>query len=153
MTVSKETIYKSVRYISKDGHSDSEQAPSISREREREREREIYFKRNTRKKNASNNKLPQKNKKSLKKTTGEGFTVVEWIILITKLLLIKNYTKTIIEQTKTKPKAALEFKLEKQMVTFSFSPTENFSEEGIWLRAVTSFEASNSFINITYWKQ
>ena len=53
-----------------------------------------------------------------------------------------------IEQTKTKPQETLEIKMNKQMQTFSFSPI-NLSDEGKWLLAVTSFEATNSVFNTT----
>ena len=65
------------------------------------------------------------------------------------LLLIKKHTDTLIEQTKTKPKETLEFKMNKQMQTFSFNPPINLVEEGIWLLAVSSFECANSVFNIT----
>ena len=54
-----------------------------------------------------------------------------------------------IEQTKTKPQETLEFKMNKQMQTFSFSPPINLIEEGKWLLAVSSFECTNSVFNIT----
>ena len=38
------------------------------------------------------------------------------------LLLIKKHTDTLIEQTKSRPQETLEFKKNKQMQTFSFSP-------------------------------
>ena len=38
------------------------------------------------------------------------------------LLLIKKHTDILIEQTKTRPEKALEFKTIKQIQTFSFSP-------------------------------
>ena len=63
------------------------------------------------------------------------------------LLSIKEPTNTFIEQTKTKPQETLEFKMKKQMETFSFSPPINLVEEGKWLLAVTSFEATNSVFN------
>ena len=44
---------------------------------------------------------------------------------------------------------ALEFKMNKQMETFSFSSPINLVEEGNWLLAVTSFEPTNSAFNIT----
>ena len=50
---------------------------------------------------------------------------------------------------KTKPQETLEFKMNKQMETFSFSPPLNLVEEGKWLLALTSFEATNSVFNIT----
>ena len=65
------------------------------------------------------------------------------------LLLIKKHTGTLIEQTKTKPQETLEFKMNKQMQTFSFNPPINLFEEGKWLLAVSSFECTNSVFNIT----
>ena len=65
------------------------------------------------------------------------------------LLLIKKHTDTLIEQTKTKPQETLEFKMNKQMQTFSFNPPINLNEEGKWLLAVSSFECTNSVFNIT----
>ena len=65
------------------------------------------------------------------------------------LLLIKKHTDTLIEQPKTKPQETLEFKMNKQMQTFSFNPPINFIEEGKWLLAVSSFECTNSVFNIT----
>ena len=65
------------------------------------------------------------------------------------LLLIKKHTDTLIEQTKTKPQETLEFKMNKQMQTFSFNPPINLVEEGKWLMAVSSFECKNSVYNIT----
>ena len=65
------------------------------------------------------------------------------------LLLIKKHTDTLIEQTKTKPQETLEFKMNKQMQTFSFNPPINLVEEGKWLLAVSSFECTNSVFIIT----
>ena len=65
------------------------------------------------------------------------------------LLLIKKHTDTLIEQTKTKPQETLEFKMNKQRQTFSFSPPINLIEEGKWLLAVFTFECTNSVFNIT----
>ena len=65
------------------------------------------------------------------------------------LLLIKKHTDTLIQQTKTKPQETLEFKMNKQMQTFSFNPPINLVEEGRWLLAVSSFECTNSVFNIT----
>ena len=65
------------------------------------------------------------------------------------LLLIKKHTDTLIEQTKTKPQETLEFKMIKQMQTFSFNPPINLFEEGKWLLAVSSVECTNSVFNIT----
>ena len=52
------TIDNSVRYVNKHSHMHSEQTPPISRER---------------KKNTSDNKLSENNKKFLKIISGEGF--------------------------------------------------------------------------------
>ena len=65
------------------------------------------------------------------------------------LLLIKKHTDTLIEQTKTKPQETLEFKMNKQMQTFSFNPSINLIEEGKWLIAVSSLECTDSVFNIT----
>ena len=65
------------------------------------------------------------------------------------LLLIKKQTDTLIEQTKTRPQETLEFKMDKQMQTFSFIPPINLIDEDKWLLAVSSFECTNSVFNIT----
>ena len=65
------------------------------------------------------------------------------------LLLIKKHTDTLIEQTKTKAQETLEFKMNKQMQTFSFNPPINLVEEGKWVIAVSSFECTNSVFDIT----
>ena len=65
------------------------------------------------------------------------------------LLLIKKHTDTLIHQTKTRPQETLEFKMDKQMQTFSFNPPINLIEEDKWLLAVSSFECTNSVFNIT----
>ena len=54
-----------------------------------------------------------------------------------------------IEQTKTRPHETLEFKVNKQMQTFSSNPPINLIEEDKWLLGVTSFECTNSVFNIT----
>ena len=64
------------------------------------------------------------------------------------LLLIRTHTDTLIEHTKTKPQETLEFKMNRQMQTFSFNPPINLVEEGIWLLAVSSFECTNSDFEI-----
>ena len=65
------------------------------------------------------------------------------------LLLIRKHTDTLIEQTRTKPQETLEFKMNKQMQTFSFNPPKNLVEEGKWLLALSTFECTNSVFNIT----
>ena len=65
------------------------------------------------------------------------------------LLLIKKHTDTLIEQTKTKPQETLEFRMDKQMQTFSFNPPINLLEEGKWLLGVSLFECTNFVFNIT----
>ena len=67
------------------------------------------------------------------------------------LLLIKKHTDTLIEQTKTKtkPQEILEYKMNKQMETFSFNHPLNLVEEARWLLEVMSFEATNFVFDIT----
>ena len=65
------------------------------------------------------------------------------------LLLIKKQTDTLIKQTRTKPQETLEFKMDKQMQTFSFNLPINLVGEDKWLLAVSSFECTNSVFNIT----
>ena len=65
------------------------------------------------------------------------------------LLLNKNHTDTLIQQTMTKPQETLEFKINKQMQTFSFPPPINLVDEGKWLLAVSSLGCTNSVFNIT----
>ena len=64
------------------------------------------------------------------------------------LLLIKKHTDTLIEQTKTRLQEILEFKMKKQMETFSISSPRILAEEGKWLLGVTSFECTSSVFNI-----
>ena len=52
------------------------------------------------------------------------------------------------QQTKSKPQETLKTDMIIQMETFSFSPPKSLVREGKWLRAVTSFEATNSLFNI-----
>jgi len=49
----------------------------------------------------------------------------------------------------TSPQETLEFEKETQLKVFSFNPSINLVEEGKWLLAITSFEATNSVFNIT----
>ena len=65
------------------------------------------------------------------------------------LLLIKKHTDALIENTKTKPQETLEFKMNKQMQTFSFNLPINLVEQDKWLLAVSSFECTNSVFNTT----
>ena len=65
------------------------------------------------------------------------------------LLLNKKSTDTLIEQTKTKPQETFEFKMKKQMQTFSFNPPIHLVEEGKWLMAVSLFDCTNSVDKIT----
>ena len=64
------------------------------------------------------------------------------------LLLIKNHTDTLIENTRSKPQETLEIKLNKQMQTFSFSPPINLVEGAKWFSGVTSIECTNSVFNV-----
>ena len=52
------------------------------------------------------------------------------------LLLIEKHTDTLIEQTNSRPQETLDFTLNRQMETFSFSPPLNLVEEGKGLMAV-----------------
>ena len=65
------------------------------------------------------------------------------------LLLIKKHTDTLIQQTRRRPQETLDFKMNKQMQTFSFNPPMNLFEEGKWLLGVTFFECTNSVFHIT----
>ena len=65
------------------------------------------------------------------------------------LLLINKRTDTINQQTRTRPRETLDFKMNKQLKTFSISPPLSLLEEGKWMIAVTSFETTNSVLNIT----
>ena len=65
------------------------------------------------------------------------------------LILIEKHTGALIKQTKTTPQKTLQFKLTKEMETFSFSPPINLIEEGKWLLPVTCFEATSSVFFIT----
>ena len=56
---------------------------------------------------------------------------------------------TLTERTRTRLHETLEFKLTKQMVTFSFNPQINLAEEGNWSLAKTSFGTMNSVFNLT----
>ena len=63
------------------------------------------------------------------------------------LLLIKK--NKLIDQTETKPQETLEFKMNRQMQTFSFNPPISLVEEGKWLVGLSSLECANSVFNIT----
>ena len=65
------------------------------------------------------------------------------------LLLNKKHTYTLFDQTKTRRRETLEYKTDKQMETFSFSPPLNLIEEGKWLLAITSLETTNFVFNIS----
>ena len=69
-------------------------------------------------------------------------------MIIELLLLFKKNTDTLLEQTK-KLHGTLEFKMNKQMLTFSFNPQIYLSEGGKCLLPVNSFEVTNSVLNIT----
>ena len=65
------------------------------------------------------------------------------------LPLIKKHTDTLTEQTRTRYRETLEFKMDKQRQIFSFNPSINLFEEGKWLSGVSSFECTNSAFIIT----
>ena len=50
------------------------------------------------------------------------------------LLSIENHRDTLIRQTQTRPQGTLEFVMNRQMQTFSFSSPLNLFEEGKWLK-------------------
>ena len=60
------------------------------------------------------------------------------------LLLTRRHADALTDQTKAKPQETLDSKLNKQMDISSISPPLKLSEEGKWLLAVTSFEATKS---------
>ena len=64
------------------------------------------------------------------------------------LLLLKKHTDSLIEQTKTKTQETLEFKMKKQMETFSFNPPIILVEEGNWLLGVTLSDCTKSVFNV-----
>ena len=63
-------------------------------------------------------------------------------------LLNKKHTDTLIEQTKTKPKETFEFKMNKQMQSFSLSPPVKTFGRKKWLLVVTFFQTTKSVLNI-----
>ena len=65
------------------------------------------------------------------------------------LPLNEKHADTLIQQTKTRPQATLELKMNQQMQTFSFNQSINLFEEGKWLLGVTSLGCTNSVFNIT----
>ena len=65
------------------------------------------------------------------------------------LILIKKHTDTLIKETKTKPQETVEFKMNKQLQTFSFNPPINLVEGGKWFLGLSSLECTISVFNIT----
>ena len=65
------------------------------------------------------------------------------------LLWRKRHPDTLIDQTKNRPQETPDFRLNKQMETFSFNPPINLADDGKWLLAVMRFEASNSVFIVT----
>ena len=65
------------------------------------------------------------------------------------MLLIKKHIDTLNEQMRTRPQETLEFKMNKQMQTFTFSTLINLFEEEEWAISVNFFETTNSAFNIT----
>ena len=63
------------------------------------------------------------------------------------LLSITKNCKTLIEQTHTKPKETLEFKMTKSRETFLFNPPIQIN--GDWMIGLVRLEVYNSFFNIT----
>ena len=55
------------------------------------------------------------------------------------LFSFKKHTGILVQQTKTRPQETLDFKMTKQMQTFSINPPINLVEDDKWLLKVTSF--------------
>ena len=62
------------------------------------------------------------------------------------LSITKNY-ETLVEQTHTKPRETLEFKMIKPRETFHFKPP--IQVKGDWMIGLVDLEVYNSFFNIT----
>ena len=90
---------------------------------------------NTRKQNKN---ISQNSKRILKNVAASGFGILQMNNEL--LLLIKKHTDILIQQTKTKPQDTLEFKMDKQMKTYSFRPPINLLEESKWFLAVSLLE-------------
>ena len=92
----------------------------------------------------------KKFRRTIKKYLKNFSTSIQTSLLFNEiLLLIKKHTDTLIEQTRTKPQITPEYKVDKQMQTFSLNPPIILVEEGKCLLAVSSFEATNSVFNKT----
>ena len=65
------------------------------------------------------------------------------------LLLLKKHAITFFEQIKPKPQETLEFKMNKQVKTVSFTREINLVEEGKCLLSLRKVEATNSVFNKT----
>ena len=63
--------------------------------------------------------------------------------------MIREYTNTLIEQTRSRPQEVLEVKLNMQMDKFPVSLPLNFYEEGSWLSALKRFEVTNTIFKTT----
>ena len=63
--------------------------------------------------------------------------------------MIKKPAAVLFGQTRIRPPKTLEFKLHKQIETFSFNPPINLFEKRTWFLALNIFEATNSVFNIT----
>ena len=64
-------------------------------------------------------------------------------------LLIDKHSDIRTEQTKTRTQETLEFKINRQMETFSLNPPKNLVEETEWLLIVTTFEVRKSVFTST----
>ena len=62
------------------------------------------------------------------------------------LLSFNKHIDTLIERTKTTPQETLEYKMNKQLETFSVSTPRSISDEGKWLLAVISFVRKTLFL-------
>ena len=132
MTIRKKTIDKSVKHITQ-----GEQT------QERDKKRNIIKKRLRKQKKTAGRFLETYCKKISRKFKN-------YYMLDNKILFLNlEHTDTSIEETKTKPLQKFEFEVNKRIESFSYSPSINPVEERIWMKAVTSFETTNSFSSIT----
>ena len=91
-------------------------------------------------------KFSPNNKKLNKNISAGKFSIFKSIMCC--YVSIKKRSDALIDQTKTKPQETLEFKMKKQMPTFSFSPPLNLFGEGKWLLEVIFFECTNFVFNV-----
>ena len=138
MVLGKITVDNSVRYIAK-----SEQTKEIKlntiKNKKQIQPASGGGRPNTRK---QNKRLSQNNKKWV----ASGFGILQWIMICYFELKTNWYSN---RTNRTKPQETLEFRVSKQMQTFSFNPPINLVEKGKWLLGLSSLECKKSVFNIT----